>query len=435
MRLETKSQQIAFIQALSLARMKSAGASLPAGVRSQVEKIFKTDFAGVRVRISPLPWALGAEAFATRNELYFAPGYYDCSTEKGLRLIGHELAHIAQQREGRACCHNDEVNLLRDDALEQEANWMGNSVSRLVRPAIDFAHVQMSPFACEVSTPVPTRKDSFSINLRILGRTAGGITIHLRNRSTVELANLSVEPTLRRRGLGRLLIEAALQFGARSRKSAMVLTSQDRGDGRLTRWYKAIGLTHIGYDRHYPQLEARIESILTRLAADRCANSPWSFSALGFNLLGSQMPAVFQCMDDDELRRRRLERFKPQLEAMATEEAAKQVNINHLKQLVALLRGSICDEGSIVVQESGGRVRSHSYRDPADTFARALRDAPWSAIEGTLKGEGNNVELIVTVRLGHGHTVTASYRRYSGICYVFHCGEVQGGVGYGTLLG
>jgi hypothetical protein len=44
--------------------------------------------------------ALGARAYATGTDLVFAAGAYAPATGEGERLLGHELAHVAQQREG-----------------------------------------------------------------------------------------------------------------------------------------------------------------------------------------------------------------------------------------------------------------------------------------------------------------------------------------------
>src|SRR5262245_23343226 len=46
--------------------------------------------------------AIGTRAFARGNELHFTRGAYQPATADGVRLIGHELVHVAQQRQGRA---------------------------------------------------------------------------------------------------------------------------------------------------------------------------------------------------------------------------------------------------------------------------------------------------------------------------------------------
>jgi hypothetical protein len=51
-------------------------------------------------RGKPLPEA-GAIAFTMGNEIYFAQGRYQPDTLQGQQLLGHELAHVVQQRAGR----------------------------------------------------------------------------------------------------------------------------------------------------------------------------------------------------------------------------------------------------------------------------------------------------------------------------------------------
>lgn len=431
----TRSLSLAFIRSLSSAR-KNPGMPLPAKMRQEMEAAFKARFDDVRVRISPLPWSLKARAFALNDDLYFAPGEYDCTSEAGLRLLGHELTHILQQRAGRAQLQSDPgFNLLNDPALEDEAEWRGWTISRSVRPAVTAPQLQQAPFSYEISHPHRIRKDSYSIDLSTGGKQAGGITIHLRNRSTVELANLTITPALRKRGLGRMLIDSALRLGMRCRRASAVLTSHDCGDGRLTKWYQAMGFYKAGYDRHYPQLEGKIGEVLMSLAASK----PLGTSRFTRTLCWNSGPAGFcgetgaiQCMDD-ESRRRRAERFKPQLDAMATERAASEANINHLRQLVALLKGAIFEEGSISVEAHGGRATVHGYGDPAGVFRGAFQSAHWNTLEGNLSSDGS--QLTVTVRMENRDTVTGVYTRYSGLVKVIHCGETASGVGYGTLLG
>lgn len=429
----TKSLSLAFTRSLLAAR-QIPGTPLPAKLRHKMEVAFKTRFDDVRVRISPLPWSLDARAFVLNGDLYFAPGEYDCATEAGVRLLAHELTHVLQQRAGRARRQSGPgLNLLNDPALEEEAEWMGWTISRSVRPQLTGPQLQHAPLPYEISYPHRVRKDSYSIDLSTGGKQAGGITIHVRDRSTVELANLRVVPALRGHKLGRILIDSALRFGMRCRRASAILTSHDRGDGRLTKWYQAMGFNKAGYDRHHPQLVGKIGEVLTLLARSGpvsiLTQTPWSTSGL---LDYCCQSVAIQCMDD-ESRRRRAERFKPQLEAMATEEAARQANINHLRQLVTLLKGAIFEEQSIRVEAHGGRATVHGYSDPAGVFWHAFQSAGWNTLEGNLSNDGS--QLTVTVRLGNGNTVTGVYTRYSGLVKVIHCGETASGVGYGTLLG
>ena len=67
--------------------------------------------------------ALGARAFARGDQIDFAPGAFDPSTAEGWRIIGHELAHVVQQRLGRV---PQFAGILHDSELEREAHAAGD---------------------------------------------------------------------------------------------------------------------------------------------------------------------------------------------------------------------------------------------------------------------------------------------------------------------
>ena len=103
------------------------GHPLPEGVRGRFEKRFGADFGDVRVHrestIPPSP----LHAFTRGAHLHFAPTRYRPDTPAGDALIGHELAHVLQQREGRVTGDGGkhaEWNSSPD--LEREARSMGD---------------------------------------------------------------------------------------------------------------------------------------------------------------------------------------------------------------------------------------------------------------------------------------------------------------------
>jgi len=77
---------------------------LPPAERSFFESRLGQDFSQVRVHTgeaaAATAAALGARAFAMGNDIVFADGRYDPASEKGQRLLAHELVHVAQQRRG-----------------------------------------------------------------------------------------------------------------------------------------------------------------------------------------------------------------------------------------------------------------------------------------------------------------------------------------------
>src|SRR4051794_6153305 len=109
-----------------------SGSPLPDPVRGKMERAFNTDFSSVRVRESAEASNLGASAFARGAELFFAPGQYDPTSQRGQSLIGHELAHVVQQSEGRVAPTIQAKGLaINDDAgLEAEADDLGARAAR-----------------------------------------------------------------------------------------------------------------------------------------------------------------------------------------------------------------------------------------------------------------------------------------------------------------
>lgn len=70
-----------------------------------MESAFKTDFSKVNIHdnaeSSKLNASLGAEAFATGDDIFFREGRYNPESQQGQELLGHELTHVIQQRGGK----------------------------------------------------------------------------------------------------------------------------------------------------------------------------------------------------------------------------------------------------------------------------------------------------------------------------------------------
>jgi hypothetical protein len=80
---------------------QSSGSPLPPPVRSRMEGAFGRSFGAVRVHTDAAAGraarSIGAHAFTSGKDVYFAPGHYQPRTPRGLSLIGHELTHVAQE--------------------------------------------------------------------------------------------------------------------------------------------------------------------------------------------------------------------------------------------------------------------------------------------------------------------------------------------------
>ena len=102
------------------------GTPLPDAVRQKMEGFFKSDFSSVRVHVGPQASAIGAVAFTIGSQIFFAPGQYQPGSPNGQALLGHELAHVVQQRAGRVRNpFGGGIAVVQDHMLEREADEMG----------------------------------------------------------------------------------------------------------------------------------------------------------------------------------------------------------------------------------------------------------------------------------------------------------------------
>jgi hypothetical protein len=117
---------------------KSGGWPLPRDVQAKMEAALGANFSDVRVHVGPEASAIGAIAFTWGSNIHFAPGQYNPHTLQGQSLLGHELAHVVQQRAGRVSNpFGSGVAVVQDQALEAEADRLGQqaAMSRMPEPA------------------------------------------------------------------------------------------------------------------------------------------------------------------------------------------------------------------------------------------------------------------------------------------------------------
>ncbi len=89
------------------------------------------DFSNVNIHEGSKASSVGALAYTQGNDIHFAQGKFDTSSNSGKALLGHELAHVVQQREGRVQPTTSINGLPVNDSpkLENEADAIGNSVA------------------------------------------------------------------------------------------------------------------------------------------------------------------------------------------------------------------------------------------------------------------------------------------------------------------
>lgn len=106
------------------------GHMLPGPVREKMESFFGTSFADIRVHVGAQASSIGALAFTHGSNLYFAPGQYNPNTAQGQQLLGHELAHVMQQRAGRVRNpFGAGIAVVQDRTMEAEAERMGSQAA------------------------------------------------------------------------------------------------------------------------------------------------------------------------------------------------------------------------------------------------------------------------------------------------------------------
>ena len=108
--------------------------TLPDDVKAKMEGAMGANFDNVKITAnSNKAKEVGALAFAQGNDIHFAPGQFNPSSKGGQELIGHELAHVVQQRQGRVQA-NAEVNgaaVNNDTRLEAEADALGAKAAQM----------------------------------------------------------------------------------------------------------------------------------------------------------------------------------------------------------------------------------------------------------------------------------------------------------------
>ena len=112
--------------------LNSTGEPLNESTRAFMEPRFGHDFSGVRVhtdaRAAESAGAVTAHAYTVGEDVVFAPGQYQPSTERGNALIAHELSHVLQQ-EG-ASGETAKAMSNPADASEREADAVAGGVLR-----------------------------------------------------------------------------------------------------------------------------------------------------------------------------------------------------------------------------------------------------------------------------------------------------------------
>lgn len=110
------------------ASQNGGGGAEKQSVQSEVGSAFGADFSNVNIHEnSSKASSVGALAYTQGNDVHFAPGQFQPESKAGKELIGHEFAHVVQQRQGnvQATKEVNGVGVNDDKGLEQSADNAG----------------------------------------------------------------------------------------------------------------------------------------------------------------------------------------------------------------------------------------------------------------------------------------------------------------------
>ncbi len=111
--------------AAAIESARGRGRPLPAPVRRDMESAFGANFGAVRVHTDEPAHALsadlGARAFTTGSDIFFARKEFDTSSARGKHVLAHELAHVVQQ--GGAPASVGRLLAPLDRSINRQAEW------------------------------------------------------------------------------------------------------------------------------------------------------------------------------------------------------------------------------------------------------------------------------------------------------------------------
>lgn len=157
-------------------RVGRRGRPLPDGVRARMEAAFGTDLSDVTVREDGEAGDMDAAAFTRGTEISFAHGVWEPDSPAGIEVLGHELAHVLQQRAGRV----PGSGVTEDPALEAEAHEAGDRVARgeSAEPVVGNGGAAAGPSAAAATSGAeaagPAQPGRFGNFFRGLFRRGGG---------------------------------------------------------------------------------------------------------------------------------------------------------------------------------------------------------------------------------------------------------------------
>lgn len=243
------------------------GKEIPGSLRAKMERAFNTSFSDVKIHEGNHVGSLGAIAYTQGSHIHFAPGQFKPQTTSGEALLGHELAHVVQQRQGRVKPTGQVGGLPLNDnpALEQEADRLGLKAAHLspapVQKKPETAH-QSYPY--QIATP-KSSEDGYQEIAALSSETKQPIgRVKIKGspvQQKMEIASLWVDPDHRQQGISKSLLSAATQEGKKQgyRQAQLGVDPEapDMSTGTLERIYTRQGFKKTGLLGHSNPLMER----------------------------------------------------------------------------------------------------------------------------------------------------------------------------------
>ncbi len=148
-------QQEAETMASQIPSKKGKGVPLDGSVSVTMGAHYGADFSNVRVHtgdsVDAALASADARAMTRGSDVYFRTGEYDSGSSRGRELIGHELAHVVQQSDGRTSnIQAKAVNGPPRSDLEIEADHRGAAVAATVAVPFDWSQVNTRAYQAEI---------------------------------------------------------------------------------------------------------------------------------------------------------------------------------------------------------------------------------------------------------------------------------------------
>lgn len=165
------------------------GESIPDEVRGKMEGAFGQDFSDVRVHTSSAPASIDALAYTQGHDIHFSPGQFNPATSGGQEALGHELAHVVQQRSGRvASPEGSGAPVNAQTALEAEADALGHQAAHTDTPSA------LAPAVAPSAALVEESAQRIAMPAQRLGRERRGSVDALEQMQLVSSRRAAFEP-------------------------------------------------------------------------------------------------------------------------------------------------------------------------------------------------------------------------------------------------